>query len=115
MLIRQPAELAQLASHYLVILGFAMAPALIIQVLKSYLAAQELVTFALLTTLLGFFVNIPLNYILIFGEFGLPELGVEGSAIASVLINSFMAICLCLYAALKLPEQALFQQIWRPN
>ena len=114
-LIRQSAELAQLASHYLVIVGFATAPALIILVLKSYLAAQELVTFALMTTILGFFVNIPLNQILIFGKLGLPELGVEGSAVASVLVNSFMAICLCLYAALKLPEQALFQRIWRPD
>ena len=33
-LIRQSTELAQLASHYLVIVGFAMAPALIILVLK---------------------------------------------------------------------------------
>ena len=45
-LIRQSAELAQLTSRYLVIVAFAMAPALIILVVKSYLAAQELVTFA---------------------------------------------------------------------
>ena len=114
-LIRQSAELAQFASDYLFIVGFAMAPALIITVLKSYLAAQELVTFALATTILGFFVNIPLNYVLIFGEFGLPELGLQGSATASVLVNSFMAICLWLYAVLKLPERALFQRIWQPD
>ena len=115
MMIRQPAELVQLASLYLVIVGFALVPALIIQVLKSYLSAQGLMTFALVTTVLGFILNIPLNYVLIFGTLGLPELGVEGSAIASVLINSFMAICLCLYATIKLPEQALFQRIWRPD
>ena len=40
--------------------------------MKSYLAAQELVTFALMTTILGFFVNIPLNQILIFGKLRAP-------------------------------------------
>ena len=34
--------------------------------------------------ILGFFVNIPLNYMLIFGEFGLRELSMEGSALASL-------------------------------
>ena len=114
-MIRQPAELAQLASRYLAIVGFAMVPALIVLVLKSYLSAQELMRFALLTTIIGFIVNIPLNYVLIFGKLGVPELGVEGSAIASFLVNSLMAICLCIYAAIKLPEQALFQRIWRPD
>ena len=114
-MIHQPAKLAHLASLYLLIVGYAMVPALIIQVLKSYLTAQDLVKFALVTTILGFILNIPLNYVLIFGKFGLPELGLEGSAIASLLVNSFMAVCLSFYAALKLPEQALFQQIWRPD
>ena len=114
-MIRQPAELAHSASRYLVIVGFAIIPALIIQVLKSYLTAQELVKFALATSILGFIVNIPLNYVLIFGKFGVSELGVEGSAIASVLVNSFMASCLCIYASLKLSKQALFQRIWRPD
>ncbi len=39
--------------------------------------------------LAGMIVNIPINYILIFGKFGFPSLGIEGAAIGT-LIGSFV-------------------------
>jgi MATE family multidrug resistance protein len=36
-------------------------------------------------TFLGVFINIPLDYALIFGRWGLPQLGIEGAAIATVV------------------------------
>ncbi|MCD6396376.1 MAG: MATE family efflux transporter [Spirochaetaceae bacterium] len=39
--------------------------------------------------LAGMFVNIPINYVLIFGKYGFPSLGIEGAAIGT-LIGSFM-------------------------
>ena len=111
----QSPELSSLASGYLRTTGFAIFPALILGVLKSYLSAQELMRFFLLTMIGGFLLNIPLNYILIFGNFGFPELGVQGAAIASLCVNSFMALCAWVYTAYKLPKQALFARLWRPD
>ncbi|MDG1936588.1 MAG: MATE family efflux transporter [Paracoccaceae bacterium] len=113
--IGQSPDLSMLASRYLVIVGFVVFPALALNVIKSYLSAQELMRFVLVITIVGFLFNIPLNYLLIFGKFGVPELGIQGSAIASFFVNSFMAVSVCIYAVKKLPEQALFLHIWRPD
>ncbi len=113
--IRQPTDLATYASQYLQIVGFSMFPALILHVVKSYLSARELMSFVLVATLVGFLINIPLNYVFIFGKLGFPNLGVEGSALASLIVNIVTAISVCFYAAVKHPEQALFMRIWRPD
>ena len=113
--IGQSQELAMLASRYLIIVGFSVFPALALGVVKSYLSAQELMRFVLVITIIGFLINIPLNYLLIFGKFGAYELGVQGSAIASLFVNSFMAVSVCIYATKKLPEHALFIRIWLPD
>lgn len=45
------------------------------------------------------FINIGLNYCLIFGEFGMPELGVKGAAIATVIARYLEASLLILIAS----------------
>ena len=113
--IRQPTDLAVYTSQYLRVVGFAMFPALILHVIKSYLSARELMNFVFLVTLFGFLINIPLNYVFIFGKFGFPDLGVEGSALASLIVNIVTASSVCFYATAKHPEQVLFRRIWNPD
>lgn len=48
-------------------------------------------------TLAANLVNVGLNYMLIFGHFGMPELGAEGSAWASTGVRWFMALCAMIY------------------
>ena len=47
------------------------------------------------------FVNIGLNYILIFGKLGLPAMGVAGAAIATTISRVVEALCACGYLFLK--------------
>ena len=113
--IGQDAEVSQLAGAYLKIAGWGMIPALMVGVFKSYFSALERTQFILWMIIAAVFLNGVLNYALIFGNWGMPELGVRGAAIASVAVNTFLMLVLCVYAYLAMPQHALFQRVWRPD
>lgn len=111
----QDPAISVLAADYLEIAGFVIVPALLVMVLKSYLAALERTQVVLWVTLAAVGLNIAVNYLLIFGNWGFPELGVRGAAIASLIVTSASMLALGLYAARATPEHALFTRIWRPD
>lgn len=65
----------------------------------------------------GLLVNIPANYILINGLFGLPELGGVGCGIATMIVIYVMALSTLIYtlSARKLKDYNLFSQFHRPR
>ena len=111
----QEVEVADGASLYLGIAGWGLFPALQVMVLKSYLSGLERTRVLLLVTILAAFFNGLLNYALIFGNWGAPELGIRGAAIASVLMNIATFLAMALYCAWVTSEHALFQRFWRPD
>ena len=112
---RQDPRTSALAGEYLAIAGLSIVPALMVMVLKSYLAALERTQVVLWMTLAGVVVNAAINYALIFGNLGMPEMGVRGAAIASLGVTSFTMIALGVYAAIATPEHTLFVRFWRPD
>lgn len=113
----QTPELSELAQHYLRIAGFGLFPALIVMVLKSYLAAMERTQLVLWVTVAAIGVNAGLNWLLIFGNGGMPEMGLRGAALASVLTQTATVVVLAAYVtrARGLRDHALLQRIWRPD
>ena len=111
----QDEALSQIAQSYLRIAGFGLIPALIVNSLRSYLSALEHARIVLWATIIAAIMNGVINYALIFGNWGAPELGVRGAAIASVTIQIAAGIFLWVYAARLNPEQALFQRLWKPD
>jgi multidrug resistance protein, MATE family len=113
----QKPEVAELAGVYLQIVGLGMIPALFLMVLKSYLSAVERTQVVLWVTVAAVFVNAALNWMLIFGNWGAPELGVLGSAIATTLVQVFSMAIMCAYAAWLpgLRRFQLFVRFWRPD
>ena len=107
--------IADLGGQYLSIAGWGILPALLVMVLKSFLSALERTQVVLWVTIGAVGLNALLNYALIFGNWGAPELGIQGAAIASVLVNTASFIGLALYAKHKTPEHALFTRVWRPD
>ncbi len=65
--------LAGLAQNYLRILSFGLIPALVVLVLKNYLSALELTQVVLVISVAALLLNIPLNYLLIFGKMERPN------------------------------------------
>lgn len=107
--------LAAQASAYLRIAGLGLVPALLVMVLKSYLAALERTQVVFWITALSAVINGLVNYALIFGNWGAPELGVQGAALASVATQVVALLGVVLYTRRALPEHALFQRLWRPD
>ncbi len=113
--IGQDPDLSLLAQDYLRIAGVGLVPALLVMALKSYLAALEHTRIVLWATVLAAVMNGFINYALIFGNWGAPELGVRGAAIASVLIQIASGLVLVIYAARLNAEASLFRRLWKPD
>lgn len=111
----QEPQISGLAGQYLKIMGWGILPALLVMVLKSYLAALERTQVVLWITVAAVGLNIAVNYLLIFGRWGFPEMGVRGAGVASLMVNAASFVALAVHAALATPEHALFQRLWRPD
>lgn len=113
----QKPEVALLAQDFLRIAGLGMVPALLVMALKSYLAALERTQVMLWTTLVAVLVNLVLAWALIFGNLGMPEIGVRGAAIASLAVQVLTFVVLAVYAGWlpALRHFRLFQRFWRPD
>jgi putative MATE family efflux protein len=74
------------------------------------LARTKVITY---TTLVLAAVNIVFDYLLIFGRFGFPEMGIEGAALASVIAEVFALLFFVAYtlATVRLKDYALYRFI----
>jgi MATE family multidrug resistance protein len=111
----QEPAVADYAARYLWIGGWALLPALVIAVLRSFLSALERTAVLLWATLGMVVLNALWAYALIFGAWGFPEMGIEGAAWAALATNALGAVVLLAYAVWRLPEYRLLQRIWKPD
>lgn len=111
----QDPAVAALAQDYLIIVGWQMVPALIVMTLKAYLAALEHTAIILWATIGTALLNVGINYVLIFGNFGAPEMGIQGAAVASLIVTIVTMIILFAYGLRKLPQYKLLQNVWKPD
>jgi MATE family multidrug resistance protein len=114
-LMGQDQALADMVDGYLFIAAWGIFPALMVMVLKSYLAALERTQVVLWITLLAGVANVLANYAFIFGNWGAPELGVRGAAIASVTSHSVSLVAVVSYVLWKMPQHQMFVRLWRPD
>jgi multidrug resistance protein, MATE family len=113
----QDTEVSAVAQSYLRVVGFGLVPALCVTVLQSYLSALGRTQVVLLVTLAAVALNIAVNWVLIFGNWGFPELGAQGAAVATIATQAMSLIVLGVYAGLlpALRHFHLWQRFWRPD
>lgn len=113
--IGQDAQVAAEAQIYLHVVAFQMIPALLVMTFKSFLAALEKTAIILWSTIGTAILNGFLNYALIFGNWGAPEMGIKGAAIASLTMTCLNVAILLTYALWKTPQFKLMQNVFAPD
>lgn len=88
-----------LVRGYLEALSWGMPGAALFLALRSYTEAMAHTRPVLLISVAGLLINIPSNYALIYGKFGLPALGGVGCGWATTLVMWCMALMMALYVA----------------
>ena len=92
------AELAPLAAGYLRAMLFGLPGMMLFVNVRGFLEGYARTRPAMLVGLLGLALNVPCNYVLIYGKLGLPQLGAVGCGVATALCYWFMGLTLALYA-----------------
>lgn len=125
-LLGQDPALAAEATPFVRALMWGFLPALWFLVLRGFVAALERPAWALGIGLFGVVFNAVINYGLIFGAFGLPELGLVGAGLGSSLtqVAMFLGLALVvsrhglfrryhLFGYIFRPDWARYREVWR--
>jgi multidrug resistance protein, MATE family len=109
--------LADRAGDFLRVIMWAMVPMVAASVLRNFVSALGRPIFATVITFIALFASLLFNYAFVFGNLGAPALGLEGSALASVLtacvqLASYVA---AIMADRRLRRYRIFGNWWRPE
>ncbi|MEW4449763.1 MATE family efflux transporter [Qipengyuania sp. JC766] len=113
----QEPRITALANEYNLLIIFSLIPMLFNNVLRCFVSALDRPIFATLITAAGIGVNALANYAFIFGNFGAPELGLRGAAMATI-ITSFVTLAAYLLAIRldpKLHRYRILGRWWAPD
>lgn len=91
-LMKQPPEVVELAMPYLDLVAFSLVPLIIFQAFKQFSEGLSQTKYPMYATIIANVVNIVLNYLLIFGSFGFPKLGIVGAAIGTLISRFIMVL-----------------------
>ncbi len=86
----QPKEVVELAIPYLNYVALSLIPLIIFQALKQFSDGLSNTKYPMYATILANVINIVINYLLIFGSFGFPKLGIVGAAIGTLFSRIIM-------------------------
>jgi multidrug resistance protein, MATE family len=89
-----PPEIVRLAQPYLAVVGWSLPPLLFYVAFRRYLQAMNIVRAVTYTLIAANIVNAIINWVLIFGYYGAPQLGVTGAAWATLASRVMMAVAL---------------------
>ncbi|MCD2492404.1 MATE family efflux transporter [Lacrimispora sp. NSJ-141] len=86
---------------YILIVRYTYLFFAVTQLLLASLRSVEMVKIAFYLSIMTFFINCGINYVLIYGKFGAPELGAAGAAIGTLAARIVECAVLILFVAKK--------------
>ena len=93
-LMDQPNEVVVLALPYLDIIAISLVPLIIFQAFKQFSDGLSLTKYPMYATVIANLINIFINYILIFGKWGFPKMGVVGAGVGTLISRLVMLFLL---------------------
>lgn len=93
-LMDQPPEVVTLAIPYLDLVAFSLVPLIMFQAFKQFSEGLSQTKYPMYATIIANILNIILNYLLIFGTFGFPKMGIIGAAIGTLVSRVVMLLFL---------------------
>lgn len=112
----QDPKVIELGAQYLSIVGFGYIISGLNAVFSMMVKSTEQVVLPMITSICAIVTNTLLNYTLIFGNFGMPALGVRGAAIATVCAAAVDFVLLVGGAyLLRLPVATTFRKMMPPD
>ena len=100
-LMGQPPEVLELAQPYFILFTISYLPFILFFSFKQFFEGIGNTKIAMQITLTANVVNIMLNYLLIFGKFGFPEMGLNGAGVGTLVSRIVMPIMFAVYIARK--------------
>ena len=101
---KQPEEVVVLTMPYLDIIAFSLIPLIIFQGFKQFSDGLSLTKHAMYATIAGNLINVWINYLLIFGKFGFPKMGILGAGVGTLV--SRIAMIVIIWVLLKNNQKA---------
>lgn len=96
-LLGQPGDVVTLAVPYINILFLSMVPLMVFQAFRQFAEGLSLTRQAMYISIIANVINIILNYILIFGKFGVEPMGLVGAGWATLISRILMAIVMAVW------------------
>lgn len=90
----QPSDVVDLAIPYLNIISLSIIPLVVFEALKRFSDGLSRTKYPMYATVLANIINITINYLLIFGSFGFPKLGVVGAGLGTLISRIIMVFFL---------------------
>ncbi|MCY4158104.1 MAG: MATE family efflux transporter [Bacteroidetes bacterium] len=105
-LMQQDAATIEYAEGYLQASMWGFLPFMWFNALRNFVEAIARPIPVTIIIVMGILLNIAANYGLMFGNFGLPRLGLTGTGWATCIVHWFMFTCIALYVATKKPYRS---------
>jgi len=92
-------EIVPIASGYLQAISWGIFPVFAYAALRHFNEGLSVTRPAMYIAIIGTLINIPANYVLMFGKLGFPELGAIGTGYASSLVYTVMFVAMLWFTA----------------
>lgn len=98
----QEVPVALAAKPYLIVVSFSLFPLMVFQTFRQFAEGLSDTFNPMVVSIVSNLLNVALNYVLIYGAFGFPEMGLLGAAWATLISRGIMALMMIAIIRAKL-------------